>query len=502
MTGKPVSKIVIAGGGTAGWCAAAALAQQLGSLVEISLVESEEIGTIGVGEAAFPTIRTFHRILDLDEREFLRATRGSIKLGISFENWARLGDRYVHSFGALGRGTWLGDFHHFWVAAKAAGLKDGLGDFCFENQAARAHRFYTNETSQINYAYHFDATQYARHLRQRSEAKGVRRIEGKIGQVVQDPVTGDIQALVLESGQRVAGDFFIDCTGFRALLIEGTFKAGYDDWSQWLRNDCALAVQTDYPLDDIPPYTRSIAHAAGWQWKIPLQHRLGTGYVYSSAYTTADEARRVLMGNLEGNIRVEPRLVKFQTGRRRRAWVNNCLAIGLSGGFLEPLESTSIHLIQAGITRFLRLFPSAVRSDALVRQYNDESQQEFERIRDFVVLHYKATERDDTPYWRDCRDMSVPDSLAHRLELFRETGVLTPDAADVFRVDSWLQVLVGQRVEPSGYHFMARLPGDERLRTMLETLKSNIGATVARMPSHRQFLDEYCGASSTPAAAR
>jgi tryptophan halogenase len=492
MKAQTVKKVVIAGGGTSGWCAAAALSQQLGPLVEITLIESEEIGTVGVGEATFPTVRTFHKILDLDEREFLRVTRGSIKLGISFENWARLGDRYIHSFGVIGKSTWLGDFHHMWLAAHAAGFGDELGDYCFEHKAAREHKFFTSEESRINYAYHFDASLYARYLRTRSEAKGVRRVEGKIGSVVQNSESGDIEAVVMESGQRIEGDFFLDCTGFRGLLIEQTLKAGYEDWSRWLRNDSALALQTDYPLENIPPYTRAIAHQAGWQWKIPLQHRQGTGHVYSTAYTTDDAAREILMANLEGNIRVELRLLKFRTGRRRSAWVKNCVAIGLAGGFVEPLESTSIHLIQSGITRLLRLFPISGSSEALARQYNQESKIEYERIRDFIVLHYKATERDDTPYWRDCRNMEVPDTLAQRLELYRETGLVFPDAADVFRVDSWLQVLVGQRIEPDAYHFLGRMLPDDRLRTMLSTVRSTISGAVAKMPSHKQFLDSYC----------
>jgi tryptophan halogenase len=489
-----IRKVVIAGGGTSGWCAAAALAQQLGPLLEITLIESEEIGTVGVGEATFPTILSFHKILDLDEREFLRVTRGSIKLGISFENWARKGDRYIHSFGVIGKHTWLGDFQHFWLAAKAAGFGDELGDYCFELQAAKAHRFFTSENSKINYAYHFDATLYARFLRSRSEARGVRRVEGKIAEVVQHAETGDIEALVMASGERIEGDFFIDCTGFRGVLIEQTLKAGYEDWGHWLRNDSALALQTNYPLDNIPPYTRAIAHDAGWQWKIPLQHRQGTGHVYSTAYTDDEAARRILMDNLEGDIRVELRLLKFRTGRRRKAWVKNCVAVGLAGGFVEPLESTSIHLIQSGITRLLRLFPFDGCAESLARQYNMESQEEYERIRDFIVLHYKATERDDTPYWRDCRDMSVPDTLAHRLELFRETGLVFPDRVDVFRVDSWLQVMTGQRLEPSAFHPMARLLSDERLRTMLASLKGNITTAVAKLPTHKQFLDQYCAA--------
>jgi len=492
MAEQTVKKVVIAGGGTSGWCAAAALSQQLGSLVDITLIESEEIGTVGVGEATFPTVRIFHKIIDLDEREFLGVTRGSIKLGISFENWARLGDRYIHSFGQIGKGSWLGDFHHLWLAAQDAGFGDEVGDYCFEHKAAREHKFFTSPESRINYAYHFDATLYARYLRKRSEARGVKRVEGKIGKIVQHPETGFIEAVVMEGGQRVDGDLFIDCTGFRGLIIEQTLKAGYEDWSQWLRNDSALALQTDYPLDNIAPYTRAIAHKSGWQWKIPLQHRQGTGHVYSSAYTNDEEARKVLMDNLEGNIRVELRLLKFKTGRRKSAWVKNCVAVGLAGGFVEPLESTSIHLIQAGITRLLRLFPISGCSESLQKQYNQESRIEYERIRDFIVLHYKATERDDTPYWRDCRDMAIPDSLAHRLELFRETGLIFPDAQDVFRVDSWMQVLVGQRKTANAYHYLGRMHDREKLRTMLSTLRETISTQVEKMPTHKQFLDSYC----------
>jgi tryptophan halogenase len=489
---QTVKKVVIAGGGTSGWITAAALSQQLGSLLDITLIESEAIGTVGVGEATFPTVRTFHRLLDLDEREFMRATRGSIKLGISFENWARRGDRYIHSFGVIGRSTWLGDFHHFWLAARNAGFDGELGDCCFEFQAAKTHKFFTNEQSKINYAYHFDAALYARYLRTRCEAKGVKRIEGKIANVEQHPESGFIRALVMESGQRIEGDLFIDCTGFRAVLIEQTLKAGYEDWGRWLFNDSALALQTDYPLDDIPPYTRAIAHEAGWQWKIPLQHRQGTGHVYSTAYTTDEEARRVLLANLEGDIRVELRLLKFRPGRRRQAWVKNCVAVGLAGGFIEPLESTSIHLMQSGVARLLKLFPFGGCTEALAREYNRESQIEYERVRDFIILHYKATERDDTPYWRDCRDMEVPDTLASRLELFRETGLIFPDPKDLFRVDSWLQVMIGQRILPENYHRMADMLSPQELRAMLETLTANIRAAVAKMPTHTQFLRQYC----------
>jgi tryptophan 7-halogenase len=487
-----VKKVVIAGGGTSGWVTAAGLSQQLGPLLDITLIESDEIGTVGVGEATFPSIRVVHKLFGIDEQDFMRATRGSIKLGISFENWARLGDRYIHSFGVIGKATWIGEFHHYWLAAKASGYEGELEDFCFELQAAKAHKFFTSEKSSINYAYHFDASLYARYLRQLSEPRGVKRIEGKITEVKQNAETGFITSVVLQSGQVIEGDLFIDCSGFRGLLIEQTLKAGYEDYSKWLRNDSAVALQTDFS-GDIPPYTRAIAHDSGWQWKIPLQHRQGTGHVYSSKYISDDDARKTLMDNLDGAVRVELRLLKFNTGRRNKAWVKNCVAIGLSGGFVEPLESTSIHLIHSGVTRLLQLFPFSGFSEALAHRYNEQSRSEYEKIRDFIVLHYKATERDDTPYWRDCRDMEVPDTLAQRIALFREAGQVFQGSDEIFRVDSWLQVLLGQRIEPKGYHHFAHLLSDDRLRTSLETLKASIATGVAAMPSHKDFLDSYCG---------
>jgi tryptophan halogenase len=486
-----VRKVVIAGGGTAGWNAAAALAHQFGELLDIVLVESEEIGTVGVGEATFPSILAFHRLLELDERDFMRASKATFKLGISFENWGGLGDRYIHAFGTIGRSTWMGDFQHFWLAAKEDGFGGELGDYCFERKAAEAGRFAMSEAVKINYAYHFDAGLYAAHLRRMSEAKGVRRIEGKIARVEQHPESGFITALVLESGQAVPGDLFVDCTGFRGLLIEQTLKAGFDDYSQWLRTDCALAVQTR-SADEIPPYTRSIARQAGWQWRIPLQHRVGNGLVFCSQYQSVDEARDTLVKNLDSEPLFEPRLIRFRAGRRMKAWDKNVVSLGLASGFIEPLESTSIHLIQIGVTRLMQLFPFSGISQALVNRYNDQSRVEYERIRDFIILHYKVTEREDTPFWRDCRHMQIPDSLAQRIELFRESGLAFQATDEMFRVESWMQVMLGQRLKPRGYHHMGRMLGPERLRKALDTLKGSIEGAVSRMPTHREFLQSYC----------
>ncbi|MCR6652169.1 MAG: tryptophan 7-halogenase [Cellvibrionaceae bacterium] len=488
---QEIKKVVIAGGGTSGWCTAVALSKQFGKLLDITLIESEEIGTVGVGEATFPTICTFHRMHGIDEREFLQATGGSIKLGISFENWARRGDRYIHSFGTIGQSSWLGDFHNILCAAREYGYDAQLDDFCFELQAAKHHKFAIMQSPKLNYAYHFDAGRYARFLRRLSEQNGVKRVEGKIVEVKQNADTGFIEAVTLASGARIEGDFFIDCTGFGGLLIEKTLQAGYEHWGQWLRNDSAVALQTEFS-GDLPPYTRAIAHESGWQWKIPLQHRQGTGHVYSSAYISDEDARNTLLNNLDGDIRVELRLLKFHTGRRKKAWIKNCVAIGLAGGFVEPLESTSIHLIQIGIARLLQLFPFAGCCESLANRYNEQSRVEYERIRDFIVLHYKATERDDTPYWRDCRDMEIPDSLAQRIELFKEAGIVYMNPEEVFRIDSWLQVMLGQRIKQQRYHHFPHAMDRAQMIASLDKYKNDLAAAVRKIPSHGEFLKDYC----------
>ncbi|MBB5518936.1 tryptophan halogenase family protein [Amphiplicatus metriothermophilus] len=491
MEGQAVKRVVIAGGGTAGWVAAAGLVSQLGPLLDIALVESEDIGTVGVGEATIPTFRGYHGLLGVDEREFMRATQATFKLGIAFENWARRGDRYIHSFGRIGKSTWMGDFHHYWLQAKAEGYGGAIGEYCFEHQAAEANRFFASEKSPINYAYHLDAGLYARFLRAFSEPKGVRRIEGKIVGVDQDGESGFIRALIMESGERIEGDLFIDCTGFRGLLIEQTLKAGYEDWRRWLATDSALAVQTA-STGDIPPYTRAIARQAGWQWRIPLRHRVGNGLVYCSEHLADEDAHAELLGHLEGALLTEPKLIRYRTGRRRKVWEKNCIALGLAGGFVEPLESTSIHLIMIGVTRLIQLFPFGGVNDALAKRYNDQARNELEKIRDFIILHYKLTERDDAPFWRRCREMAIPDSLAQRIALFRENAFAWQDPDELFRVDSWVQVMLGQRLEPRGRHHMGRLLEGERLRRALDSLRRNIADAVAKLPSHQAFLESYC----------
>ncbi|PHR92800.1 MAG: tryptophan halogenase [Robiginitomaculum sp.] len=491
MENQTIKKVVIAGGGTAGWTAAAALSRQLGSLLDITLIESDQIGTVAVGEATIPTIRTFHHLLGIDEKAFMRATQASFKLGIAFEDWGGLDERYFHAFGQIGKSTWMGDFHHIWMMAKANGLAGELGDYCFELQAAEAGKFATSEHSKLNYAYHLDAGLYARFLRQMSEGNGVSRVEGKITKVEQVADTGYIEALVLESGERVEGDLFIDCTGFRGLLIEETLKTGYEDWSEYLPMDSALAVQTE-ATDPALPYTRSIAHESGWQWRIPLRHRVGNGLVYCSKYISDEDARTALFDNIQGKTLTEPRVINFKTGCRRKVWTKNCVALGLSTGFVEPLESTSIHLIQNGIIRLIQLFPFNGMDDALIRHYNEQSKEELVSIRDFIILHYKQTARDDSAFWRDQQAMDIPDTLAQRIALFKENAHAYQAPDDLFRVDSWVQVMMGQGLVPKGYHHMGALMSTEQMQKALGGIKSNIAKAVESMPPHQQFLDQYC----------
>lgn len=488
--GPTVKRVVIAGGGTAGWVTAAALSKHLGPLIEITLVESDEIGTIGVGEATIPTIRTFHRFLEIDERDFLRATKASFKLGIAFEDWGKIGDRYLHSFGQLGHSTWMAGFHHMWLQAVEDGYGGDLDQYCFESQAAKAGRFATSDTSNTNYAYHLDATLYARFLRQFSEARGARRVEGRIATVRQHPGTGFIEALVLADGREIAGDLFIDCTGFRGLLIEQTLETGYEDWSHWLPTDSALAAQTA-SIRPALPYTIARAHEAGWQWRIPLQHRVGNGLVYSSGHMSDERAQVAFRERLDGEPLAEPRLIRYRTGRRKAAWAKNCVALGLSSGFVEPLESTSIHLIMIGVTRLVQNFPFGGINPAMVRHYNALAQNELERIRDFVILHYALNERDDAPFWRQCRAVELPDTLAERIALFREDGQAYQGADDLFRTDSWVQVMLGQRLRPIAHHRLGQLLPAGQLRQALRDLAANISNAVARMPAHQSFLDAY-----------
>lgn len=494
-------RIVIVGGGTAGWMAAAAFARFLESGWSIALVESDAIGTVGVGEATIPQIRLFNGALGLDENEFLRETQGSIKLGIQFVDWARLGHSYIHAFGSVGRDLGLVQFHHYWRRAQALGLADELGHYCPNAVLAIANRFERDTgpasvTRQpIPYAFHFDAGLYAAYLRKRAEARGVVRHEGRIMQV-ELAETGDIAAVKLEDDRRIEGDLFLDCSGFRGLLIGEALGVSYVDWTNWLPCDRALAVPSER-TEPITPYTRSTARDAGWQWRIPLQHRTGNGLVYCSAHLSDDEAAFRLLTNLDGQALAEPRPLRFTTGRRQAFWHRNCVALGLASGFLEPLESTSIHMVQSAIERILAFLPADAPDPRAVAEYNRQAVFEMERIRDFIVLHYKATARDDSAFWRHCAVMPVPDSLATRIELFREAGRLFRDGTELFAEVGWVQVLLGQGIVPERWHPLADQLTPAELGEFLGLQARICRDRAARMMPHDRFLAENCAAPFT-----
>jgi len=495
----PIEQVVIAGGGTAGWMAAALLAKTMGRKIRIRLVESEEIGIVGVGEATIPPIRVFNQVLGLDENDLLRRTQGTFKLGIQFRGWGRPGDCYMHAFGDIGRDLGMGNFHQYWLKALRQGFAGRFWDYSVNETAALADRFdradkLPNSPLQgIVYAFHFDAALYARYLREYSEQRGVVRTEGRIVDVQRRSDDGFIDALVLADGQRVAGDLFIDCTGFRGLLIEQTLRTGYEDWSHWLPCDRAVAVASE-PVRPLGCFTQATARDAGWQWRIPLQHRIGNGHVYCSRYMSDDEATAILLDNLDGKPLGEPRLLRFTTGRRKQFWNGNCVALGLAGGFMEPLESTSIHLIQTGISWLVRLFPDRRFEQANIDEYNRQCLFDFDRIRDFLILHYMATEQRDLPFWRDCRNAPVPERLRHRLALFEAAGGVYRELGELFTESAWLQVMLGQNIVPRGYHSIADGISTQQLRQFLHDLKTIIGGAVGQMPQHEEYIRKHCAA--------
>jgi tryptophan halogenase len=488
-----VKKVVIAGGGTAGWMAAAALSKTLGKVLDIRLIESDEIGTVGVGEATIPTLVTFHRLLDVNEQEFMSAVQGTFKLGIAFENWREPGHSYIHSFGTTGRDHWTAGFQHFWLKGRAAGIAEDYGAYCLELKAAEKSRFAHLPKTGLNYAFHIDATLYAKYLRGFSEALGVTRIEGKIVEVGTDVDSGYIESVTLATGERLDGDLFIDCTGFRGLLIDKTLKSGFEDWSHWLPCDSALAVQSELNGDAVP-YTRSIAHGAGWQWRIPLQHRRGNGVVYSSRFMSDDAARSTLLGSIDETLLTEPRQIRFRPGQRLEHWKKNCVAVGLASGFIEPLESTSIHMIQRSIIRLMQMFPAEGIKQSDIDEFNRQTRFENDNIRDFIVLHYHQTNRRDSPFWRHCSSMPIPESLQHRIRLFRESARVFKVPNELFSENSWTQVMLGQGVEPLTLHPVVDVMSDEELARFLNGIRSAVAATVAQLPAHQAYVEQYCKA--------
>jgi tryptophan 7-halogenase len=494
-------RIVIVGGGTSGWMTAAAFAKVLKGRYPITLIESDEIGTVGVGEATIPPIILFNAMLELDENEFMRQTQATFKLGIEFVNWGRLGDRFIHGFGVIGQDTWTVDFHQYWLKQYLAGKAKELDAYSINTMACLHDKFMRpradmpkSPLSQISYAFHFDASLYARYLRAYSEARGVERIEGRIVEVQLRDGDGYVSAVRLNSGASVAGELFIDCSGFRGLLIEGALHSGFEDWTHWLPCDRAVAVPCR-SAHELHPYTRSTARQAGWQWRIPLQHRIGNGYVFSSKYLSEDEATSVLLGNLDGEPLAAPRTIRFTTGRRKLGWNRNVVAVGLSSGFLEPLESTSIHLVQKSIQHLLAFFPTAGFDAADRDKYNEVMRLEYEWVRDFIILHYKATERTDTPFWNYTRAMEVPEFLERRMNLFRTHGRLFREGNELFTKVSWLQVMHGQRFRAQSYHPLADLLTEKEIADYLDEVAGVIEACTRVMPTHARFIAENCAAA-------
>jgi tryptophan halogenase len=499
-----IRKVVIVGGGTAGWMAAAAISKIFGEMpgLSIELVESEEIGTVGVGEATIPQINLFNSLLGLDERDFVRATNATYKLGIEFRDWTRIGHRYVHPFGFYGLDMLGIEFHHHWLKGRSLGDSTPLDVYSLGIVAGLQGRFEHprpqqpgSPLSRISYAFQFDASLYAKYLRALAEACGVVRTEGRIVNVIQNGESGFVEAVELQSGKRIDGDLFIDCSGFRGLLIEQTLGSGFEDWSKWLPCDRAAAVGCE-SSDDQQPLTRSTAQTAGWQWRIPLQHRTGNGYVYSSEHISDDEAAAVLLANLDGKPLSDPRFLKFRAGHRRKAWIKNVVSLGLAGGFLEPLESTSIHLVQTGIARLMTLFPSRRFDEREIERFNDQTVEEYVDIRDFLVLHYNATERDDSDFWNYCRTLEPPEGLAYKRDMFRRNGRIFREHNELFTETSWLAVMVGQGMEAQTYHPAADILPDQETLSRLAHIREVVAQTAALMPMQRDYLQRQGSASN------
>ncbi|WP_394200168.1 tryptophan halogenase family protein [Shewanella waksmanii] len=497
-----INSIVIVGGGTSGWMTAAALSQHFKQQqVAITLVESSEIGTIGVGEATIPTLRRFYQKLGLTDTDVLKATCATCKLGIEFKDWATKGSSFIHPFGIFGQGTKETGFHHYWLRAAQAGKEVPLANYSLGVQLAAENKFAfpsSKPASQLeiyDWALHFDAALFAKLMKQVALANGVKLIDAKINAVDTNSVTGDIATLTLDSGNSLGGDLFIDCSGFRSLLLQQTLNTGYQDWSQWLLCDSALAVQTQVSDD---PIARTISHAqqAGWIWKIPLQHRCGNGHVYASQFIDDDQAKSCLLKNIDGQVLHEPRSFKFTPGRANKAWNKNCIAVGLSSGFLEPLESTSIALVETAIEKICLSFPKNHFTSQIVTRFNDVTAAEYERVRDFIILHYKLTSRDDSPLWRYCQQMSIPESLSRKLEAYRHDGTMLTYPWEIFGKDSWLAIYHGFGVIPDKYASKAENMELSYLLKHMAYMQSRVAEQVAQAPSHKVFLNQTCQFSS------
>lgn len=496
--GEAKMRIVVVGGGTAGWMTAAALARLLPKACSVRLIESEAIGVVGVGEATLPHIRAFNTRLGIDEAEFMARTRATFKLGIEFRDWGRIGDSYIHPFGTFGRGTGAVDFHHYWARLLREGRDlPSLDTFSYACALARAGRFAHPDPDgrqlpgTFGYAYQFDALLFAPYLRGIAEDAGARRTEGRVTRVERDGESGDITAIVLDEGERIEGDLFVDCSGFRSLLLGETLGEPFEDWSRWLPTDRAVAMPCR-TRTAVTPYTSAIAMPAGWRWRIPLQHRTGNGYVYASSFVSDDQAQMALEAAVEGEAIAAPRFLRFKAGRRRRSWVGNCIAIGLASGFLEPLESTSIYLVQQAITTLIELFPERRIAASDRDEFNRVIDLEYDRIRDFLILHYHATTQNNSPFWDYVRTMPIPDSLADKIALWRDRARVVKYREGVFLEASWIAVYLGQGIVPAGWDPRADTAASAELERSLDALREAIASDVAARPDHRAFIERYC----------
>lgn len=501
MSNNNIKSVLIVGGGTAGWMTAVAMSKFLDpQTCKVQLVESELLSTVGVGEATIPQIVVFNKTMGLDENEFLARTQGTFKLGIEFVNWKSIGSRYIHAFGEVGRNMHYLQFHHYWWKLHQQGKAGDIGDYTLNCEASLKNKFMrpvnagNSPLSNIAYAFQFDAGLYASYLREKAEEQGVQRIEGFINAVQKNNDTGFIKSVTLSSGEKLEAEFFIDCSGFKGLLIEESLNAGYEDWTHWLPCDSAWAVPSER-VDPLPPYTRATAHTAGWQWRIPLQHRTGNGHVFSSKYMDEERAKQILLKNLDGAALAEPKLIKFRTGKRKRLWVKNCVALGLASGFMEPLESTSIHLVQSGLSRLMSMFPTCDFNQAVIDEFNRQSDFEYESIRDFLILHYHVTEREDSEFWRYCKNMPIPETLRQKIELFQANGTINRINNELFNETSWLEVFLGQGLVPERYHPMVDNVPLSEIESRLARIRQVIVNSVEHMPNHSDFIAQNCHAT-------